>query len=698
MTPQFKFTFYNAALYPAGIVVNQPLGWKQAKSSLSRDPVFNSLIEYFKGSFVWYGTARAVIVEVKNDQGPAAILRVVVEEFYLTWATIFDGLIDISQIEHITKVGTFYKNSAPIIRDDFWAKIINRRSLPADVGGSVDMDGNAIAPHASFSMNLPTQKVIAKYESSANNESNVQQESILTNVTVYVTIGASGIPVINEISKVFNYGTRMGDTNPVDNLLYAIQAEFSGVYDIVLDFDYAFTWDDGVNRTYDMRWYITTIISGVRTNTQIGATQAGSNVLGFASGAAYNLTTTLNLSANDSVFIYGVLTLTGLGIVGTFNLTGTTFLNTFTVQANTVYPDTVADVFNVQDVWESVFEKVTGQVGCFESDYFSIGCGKNYNITKGACLRGYSLADKPLAMSVDDIWKGLDPIHNLGLGYKEVAGVKKIEVEKISFFFDKTPVVFFDNVPNFIQTYNLEKIFRSITIGFKSWSTESGSGIDDPQTKHVYNTGFPTVGIDISVISDLYAASLGIEQARRKRKEKNTDYRLDESNIIIASTAVSGQTLPELDENFTSITNLLNSDTRYNSRLTPAENFLRWREYFNGCMQLGSIGRYIFASGEGNTSMTSQLDGGDCDPSDFKSEGGDIDITSDFIFLPEAFKCSIPMTRTEYNSILANRKKAIGMSETVGGYLPYFIMDLDFGIISGQADFILLLASKTVIP
>lgn len=677
-------------------MVNQPLGWKQAKSSLTRDAVFHSLVEFFKGSFIWYGTARAVIREVEGDQGPGAILRVTIEEFYSAWTTIFDGLIDISQIEDITKAGTFYKNSAPVIRDGFWARFINRKSIPADVGGSVDMDGNAIAPHISFTMGLPAQKVIAHYESEANNESDVQLESALGS-TVYVLMGSSGTPILNEISKFFNYGTKLRGTNPVDDIFYVLQPEFPGVYDIVLDFDYAFTWDDGANRPYSMEWFITTIMSGVRTNTQIGATQSGSNILGFTSGAAYNLTTSLNLSAGDSVFIYGVLTLSGTGSGG-YNLTGTTFLHTFTIEGNTTYPDTDADVFNMQTVWESVLEKITGQVGCLESDFFSIGCGKNYNLTKGACLRGYSLTDKPLALSADDIWKGCDPLFNIGLGYKEVLGVKKFKVEKKSFFYDKTPTVFFDNVPNFVRTYDLEKIVRSITIGFKSWSTESGSGVDDPQTKHTYNSGFPTIGKDISLLSELYAASLGIEQARRKRKEKNNDYRLDEANIIIASTTASGQTLPELDENFTSITNLLNADTRYNSRLTPAENFLRWREYFNGCMQLGSIGRYIFSSGEGNTSMTSQLDGGDCDPSDFKAENGDIDVTGDFTFLPEAYRCSIPMTRAEYNSILAAREKAVGMSEGVGNYLPYFIIDLDFGIISGQADFTLLLADKTIIP
>lgn len=701
MTPQFRFTFYNDTLYPAGVVVNQPLGWAQAKCSLTRDPIFHSLVEFFKGSFIWYGSARAVIRAVEDDQGPAAILRVVIDEYYTAWSTIFDGLLDISQIEDVPKTGTFYKAVVPIIRDDFWARVINRRALPADIGGAVDMDGNAIAAHSSFQMMLTSQKVRQNYErvpQGAAQTYDTQPVGITSYLLFDMPKGDKA--VIDEVDDRFDYGTKVLQNNPVDTLYYYFKAKYGGDYSFNMSLAFSFVWTG--NRNYSLKWFVTTIIGGVRTNTQIGATIAGTVATGFNSfGFNPVLATTYTLASGDQIFIYGVLTLSA-GVADLFFIPydGANGVDThFTVQADTTFDTTACDVFNSETVWTSLLEKITGQVGCFESSYFSAGgCGKRYNLTKGACLRGYGIGEKPLSLSLDDLWKGFDPILNIGLGYKEVLGVKKIKVEQKSFFFNKTPAVFFDNVPNLVRKYDLEKIFRSITIGYKSWSTESGSGIDDPQTKHTYNSGFPTIGKDTTQVSDFYAASLGIEQARRNVRTKNNDYRLDEDIIIISSSPASGYISPELSENFASLSGLLNSNTRYNSRLTPAENFLRWRNYYNGCMQLGSIGRYIYSKGDGNTAMISQLNGGDCDPTDSKGENADIDITSDFLFLPKAFKCSVPMTRAVYNSILAVREKAVGISAGVGNYLPYFIIDMDFGIVSGGADFTLLLADETIIP
>lgn len=693
MTPQFRFTFFNAALYPAGIVVNQPLGWRDAKLSLTRDPLFHSLIEYFKGTFIWYGIARDVIVAVDAAQGPGATLRVLIEQRYnVGFVSIFDGLLDISQLEDITKSGTFYKISVPIIRDDFWSKIINRKGAKADIAGAVDMDGNAIAPQSSLTLNLTPQAVRQNFiRVEAGASSQTDQQAV--GVTSYLLIDNANF-TLDEINKRYEYGSKVVQNNPVDALQFLYVPEYAGSYTFNMLIAYSLVWTGA--RNIDVKWFITTIIAGVRTNTQIGVTNSAAAATSINSfGFNPILASTITLNAGDQVYIYGVVTLSaGVADLSFIPYDGLNDVKTqFTVQADTIYQPSTADVFRIFEAFLSILEKITGQVGCLDNGSELLGCSGTYHLTPGTAVRGYSLVEKQFFASFDDLWQGADPLFNLGMGYFDAGGgVQKVEILKKEDFYDKTPAVNFDNVPNLIRTYNLDRIFRKISIGFKSWSAETGSGIDDPQTKHDYDTGFATVGKDISLISSFYAASLGIEGARRQRKEFNKDYRLD-SEIMIIAYNHSDQGYPELNENFTSISNLLNAPTRYNSRLTPAENMLRWINYFNGCMQTGGSGKYFFRAGQGNIAMTSQLDGGDCDPSVSKAENGDLDVTGDFMFLPNQYKCSMPMSKAIYDNILANRKKAIGISATDSGHIPMFIMDMDYSIMFGRAEFTLLQAS-----
>ena len=93
-------------------------------------------------------------------------------------------------------------------------------------------------------------------------------------------------------------------------------------------------------------------------------------------------------------------------------------------------------------------------------------------------------------MSFDEVVG--EPIRSLflGLGYTEVAGVKRSR-SKTARFYDKLPVVNISNVNNLVRRYDLEKIYKSIEIGYKKGvGSESESGIDDPQTKRFYNTDF----------------------------------------------------------------------------------------------------------------------------------------------------------------------------------------------------------------
>lgn len=269
-----------------------------------------------------------------------------------------------------------------------------------------------------------------------------------------------------------------------------------------------------------------------------------------------------------------------------------------------------------------------------------------------------------------------------------------IQVEEREQFFLPEMSVLISNVQNLTRKYDNDVIFNKIDIGYTQWQSEDISGIDDPQTKKVYSTRFQKIGQGIDIKSDFIAASLAIETTRRQTVEKSKDYKFDNNVFIIAINPddISPDAyVPELDENFTSILNLLNSDTRYNIRLSVARNFLRWRKWFNGCLQnyVGSL--YKFVSGEGNYDMITTMVVGspDCLDEDFGgeelSEKQDIEVTTDIIHTPNYYEMEVPMEWDTYKTIRNNRRNAIGISQTDEDHKPLFIDTLDYEPMNGKA-------------
>jgi hypothetical protein len=271
-----------------------------------------------------------------------------------------------------------------------------------------------------------------------------------------------------------------------------------------------------------------------------------------------------------------------------------------------------------------------------------------------------------------------------------------IRVEKREFFYQQEMSVLISNISidDISRKYDTEKIYNKIDIGYSQWQSEDISGIDDPQTKHTYSDRLQKVGQEITVHSDFIGASLAIETTRRQTIEKSTDYKFDNNTFIIAINTddVSPDAYrPELAENFSSVLNLLNYETRYNLRISVARNFLRWRKWFNGCLQSYLSSFFRFVSGEGNFDMVTTMTdvSPDCLEEDNEgqslSEKQNIEVTDTIIHTPFYYEMDVPMEWETYKTIRENRRNAIGISLTDFGHVPLFIDQLDYTVMEGKA-------------
>ncbi len=668
MTPQFRFTFFHDVLSPSGTVVAQPVGWKDCILKLERDPSWFSLIEYFDGSFIWYGSARDFIINAESIYGVDVRIRLLIElTFDGTYETVFDGQLDISQIEEQAKGPRFYKSTIPIIRDDMWATFMNRKDTPVNLKATTDLDGNARTAPSLLSLSLTSQLLHQVYEGFNNADVDYG-----TGGELYFNIGWN-VSARDEIEVRNDNGSSVETTLP--DPLFNIAANGDYVFNINVQGYY--TWS-GAPFIGGLGDYYSCVIRINDTEFTFTATAFPGDLTNFAYSATHTL------AIGDRVRIY--FKRGGSGLPAGFHAHMVQASNTITVEADTSVPTSVVPVFKLFEAGKSILNRIIGTDDSLVSDFLQSGCGKNNAIIKGINIRGYNLTARPMFLSFQDYWDGANPILNLGLGYTDGG---QIEIEDKAAFFDSVPAVNFDYVTDISRTYNQDYIFKLIEIGYEVWAAESDTGTDDTQSKRSFNTRFSQVGTDLSLMSKFVGASIAWEKTKRLSIVSGQDWRLDENTFIVALNQ-SDNSVPELDEAFSSITDLINSATRYNTRLSATRNFYRWLNFLSGCLQTPSGQKFHFAGGEGNVIMESVLTSSACgEPLDVV-ENADVDASVDYLFEPRAYSFNVPMTWDTYKLIRTNRKKAIGVSQTNVSHVPYYILDLQYKLVKGFAEVVAL--------
>lgn len=738
--PLFRVTLSNDI--EGSLVISEPGGWDDAKLKLERNMEFHSLVEFYDQPLMFYGADNEnnggldYIRNIEQTQGIDAQITILIE-ISLDEGDNYEVCVEQTLEIESVKETDFYKAEFGVIRNGFWQNFMNRKGTPVDLLSTTDLDGEIRDAINAVTIQLPSQKIRQEYSGEDSFGVVIYEADVVLND--FIQVGFDNI-IIGEIEQVFTIFTGYNGSLPA----WILEPKYPGSYRIVSKIEMSLKQEIGTIG-FSTGTFVTDPTSAYinvyyQKNDETPVVFSTTNYAGQST--VYDTDVTLDLVQGDQIYIYGVIesvawktaqTVDNILVWGNDNSTVSIYRGTFNpvdaslvsvslttvnfgtapsttvipttldITADTLYTDTDCEGFFIHEAGNAITDRIIGRDGTFYSEYLGNtltqiqnyaedGCGSKYAVTRGLNVRGYTLAEKPFFMSFDTWWNGINPILNLGLGY-EVLGSPELEVLRIepkSYFYNPTTSVDFDFVNNIERSYDVNFVFKAIEIGFEKWSAESASGVDDPQSKRVYNTRFKTVGQEIKILSKFIGASLAIEQTRRNRVEQGKDWRLDDDVMIIAmSLDGSPEFQPELDENFTSVTNLINPETRYNIRLSVARNFERWKDFFNGCLQwyVSDGDDYRFASGEGNFDMTSTLDGGDCEANGTIDEKGNIAVTDDFLFMPIVYTFEHPMTWEQYKTIRDNRNNAIGVSRTDENHLSCFIMELEYQITHGKATF-----------
>jgi len=719
MTPALRTTYYHSSLPGGQLVVKNPIGWQEITISLDRDPDFHSLVEYFKGDFGWYGSARTTLKAIENASGLNTEVRVVLEVSFKegVWKLLHDGLMKLSQIEEIYKGTRPYKALCPITRDDFWSKFMNRKDNPVNLEGTTDLDGGTRSAVAKTTVLMRGQTI--RKRTFGKRDNNFSPAVFRSKSRIYAQ-GNYYLDNINEDSGDFASYEYIGTDEPTVNNYFGLNVNQSSQGDYTAEVqhkvklkldaiglffnDDTVTWDHVIklvrtNGTIETR--TKNILNAAVIGTGGGSSNYDSGYQTFTHNESFT-----GVTVGDKFYSYFTWLVTdanvqAANIDNSLQFDGSYTNQYFQTSALTNFINTSTDAYLLKDAAEAIISKYVGADNVVTSTKFT-NTTFNRNATfRGKHNRGFSFSQKEFSLSLKDWWEAFEPAFNLSLGYTKVAGVNKIFIEDKSFVYNPTPVVNLPYCDNLVRRYDLERYFKSIEIGYKKWSAESNSGIDDPQTKQTRNSGLKTFGKDEKILSEAITAALAIERSRRNRVEQGNDDRLDEDLMLVSVIPDGGNWQLEFDENFDTITNVLNPTKRANLRHTVMRLFRRWANYLNPSLNAGQP--FTFGRGEGNYDVTTRLKPTDyeatANPDPLVDEKASVNsASSPRLWEPKIYVHeNYAMSFATYEQIRDNRNNALGISLSNSGFVPMHILNLDYQVFKGKANLTLLQATNATI-
>lgn len=361
-------------------------------------------------------------------------------------------------------------------------------------------------------------------------------------------------------------------------------------------------------------------------------------------------------------------------------------------------PNTRVPIFTTHDVLGYTLDRIVGGSNNMISSYFGspftkyesyplFGCGARMLQSRGLQIRGYDLYSKPFFTNFKQQWDALNAIVPLSLSYVE--GQDQIVIEEREFQYNENPSVYLSGWI-LTRSYDIEKSYKQIKIGYKVWASDNVSGLDDPQTKRTFSSQLNRSGTDLILESDFIAASMAIETTRRTNIEMSSDWKYDENIFLISGSdhpiIVNGEPKyePELYENFSTVINLRYFENRYNIRFSASRNLKRHNKFLSSGMFQYPEAFWMFTSGEGNFDMVSQLNS-ECGDGGYIDEKGnqnvDIPVFTNALYEFE----DQPLSWIDYLTIRERRHQAIAVSQTNEGHGIFYIKVLDYDINKGTA-------------
>ena len=709
------------------VLTRDPEGWEDIALTLTRDEQWHGISQEVSLDLGFWcdGGGYEVINALYETNG--ADVEIILEVLYCG-ELVFNGILQLNSL-----IRRHNAINVPVDNFDVGVKIRRRIETPINLEQLTTLDGGNVNnyTHGGYDVNMHSRTIFLQSELRQNNPfTRTATLSVLQGLSYNGWFNHGILSTINDLSTIVDNPSindfRQGGLLVFDSNIQEFYVANDPIVEYPITLDMSWDFEGVFTDTIPLPQYPPArgfagilglrIFYGQDLNTatvivldNIGFVDEIARVISlpFSSNGAQQIT----LNEGDRIWLtWGMAGGTGYRLItGAIGVDYTVewawnYTKAFLkLESNSQFQETESKAWAIHELFSRLTHATSNEPSSFRSNYFGrtnsqpvsypvTGCGGYTAITNGLKLRQYEDERSAIIVSIQDLLDSMDSLHGIGWGVLN----NKMIVEPIGYFYQSNVLKKLDFVPSFEMRIAQNKYVNEVKIGYEKWETEDINGIEEPNSIHNYSLPKVQRKNRIDKLSPYIGGSYAIETTRR-RGGSTKDWKYDTDNFILAlKHNVNELNVCEKDENFSNVANLLDPDTTYNLRYSPARNLLRQLRAFTGGLFRKPLEDVRFQSGEGNitleaTELTNCL--GNFDGA-LLIENQDF-VSGDFApyWIPEVYSFEYVLSFSEFVQIRNSPYNLIGFSETDTGHIYGYILNLEFNLKTGAANFELLRAN-----
>ena len=373
----------------------------------------------------------------------------------------------------------------------------------------------------------------------------------------------------------------------------------------------------------------------------------------------------------------------------------------FQIQANTIFPATQAKSFMVYEYLEHIFQFLTDQVDCFRSDFFGRtdsslvypedGLGSLLALTNGRAIR--QLENQNLFTTWEDAFQSLNSLFCLGWDFETLEnGTQVIRVEPKEYFYRKNEIAFnFSQISDLRKFADIKLLYSNVEYGYPEIENiNQTNGVDEFNSRRKVASPLTNITTTLDIRSVYRASGYEIESQRRLIDSTN-ESKLDEEIFFLTMKRDGIDLVLEQGRDFEFVNNVIDPDSAYNVRISPARNLKNWGQILASNVIRNEDKSFKFSFGDYNFEMESKL------ASEFESvlENGDLDLSNvEALYYPEKYFWKSEFSSSDNNVVQQQRYGVLQAEDWDGNLIEGYRVEQDRKIVDNEGEFFILRAFR----
>ena len=237
---------------------------------------------------------------------------------------------------------------------------------------------------------------------------------------------------------------------------------------------------------------------------------------------------------------------------------------------------------SISDNALSVKSNLYGRPDSVVNKQSTIGDGALKAITNGYKIRGLYTDEnneRNMPLSFKEMIESLNAIDCIGWGFSQEDNATCIRVEKWDWFYQNNRLLAIDSPAEVTRKIDTDKVISELTIGYKKYATaEDISSIDSLHGERVFTTTTKSFSNQKSALCEFIADNYAIEETRRSAMttEKDEEFKYDENMFIFGLLANANGYAIARDIARQRNGTIANIEEAYNTLISPTRNAVRW--------------------------------------------------------------------------------------------------------------------------